>query len=168
MVCKREWRTLSSSTIQLPSSSSLPSWYPSSLTIWLTDTCVKPRLCANCSACVVLPTPGVPVITIFGFLRAMLQCCRIFFPALSLCMRSRSQFPTGFPVVGCFAPDCRKPNDESDGVRPKCRCICINVCLHETSTQTKLHHNPKNFPARQDKAGPKFFPADARHRSSPH
>jgi len=65
--------TLSSSTIQLPVSSSLPSWNPSSFTIWFTEICVKPVACANCSACVVFPTPGVPVMTMFGFWRAMLE-----------------------------------------------------------------------------------------------
>lgn len=32
---------------------------------------MKPVAWASCSACVVLPTPGVPVIMMLGFLRAM-------------------------------------------------------------------------------------------------
>lgn len=73
-------RTLSSSTIQLPVSSSLPSWNPSSFTIAFTDRCFRPVACANCSACVVFPTPGVPVITIFGLFRAM-----VFFRVWLIC-----------------------------------------------------------------------------------
>ena len=76
--------TLSSSTIQLPNSSSLPSWNPWSLTIWLTETCSNPRFRASCSACVVLPTPGVPVMMMFGFLRVVVVIVIFFFSFLSL------------------------------------------------------------------------------------
>lgn len=59
-------RTLSSSTIQLFSLSSYPSWQSRSFAIWFIERCFNPVSCASCSQCTVLPTPGVPVMMMFG------------------------------------------------------------------------------------------------------
>lgn len=67
----RDSRTLSSSTIQLWSSSSHSSRQPRSFTIWLMDKCFSPVLWQRTSQWLVLPTPGVPVIIMLGSLFAM-------------------------------------------------------------------------------------------------
>lgn len=71
--CGVDRDTLSSSTIQLLYSASQPSWQPRSLTIWLMERCFSPVFVDRSSHWLVLPTPGVPVTIILGWVLGIFE-----------------------------------------------------------------------------------------------